>query len=359
MVGKTGGARLGPGGNGPAPRVIHMSNRRYTRRLAALMTIAALGCGADTALAEPLAPAEATSATKAQPISKKQRAKIRRELQRQLRRNPGAVLRPGFVKKAALVDYQMPLTVRLGPPVGIPATPDDEIEITWDDSIDPWPLAGTTPAPVQTVPLTSGIFTMEADFGGDATGSGELGAVETLQGFTADIRSEPFDIASDPNCLDGLGNPDPARVQALRDASIVSPQPPRVKFTSGGARYGLLNMFSEKIRGSLMLTTSFVANVSDSACVTPAETDVAPTLSPAFPLRYSGEFHLSPAITSDGKMRLGKIVVDDAVLAQIPSLAKFSSCTTVTPCNEVQFTAHVKVKHIVADVLLGDIRSSS
>jgi hypothetical protein len=31
----------------------------------------------------------------------------------------------------------------------------------------------------------------------------------------------------------------------------------------------------------------------------------------------------------------------------------------VTPCNEAQFTAHVKVKHLVADVLLGDIRSSS
>jgi hypothetical protein len=336
-----------------------MANRRYTRRLAALMAIAALGCGAEAAWAEPLAPAEATRATKAKPISTKQRAKIRRELQRQVRRNPAAVLEPGFVKKAALVDYQMPLTVRLSSPVGIPATPDDQIEVTWDDSIDPWPLAGTTPAPVQTVTLTSGIFTMEADFGGDASGAGEVGAVETSQGLTADIRSQPFDIASDPNCLDAFGNPSPARVQALRDPSIVSPQPPRVKFTSGGARYGLLNMFSEKIRGSVMLKTSFITNASNSACATPAEAGVAPAAPLGFPLRYNGEFHLSPAITSDGKMRLGKIVVDDATLPQALSLAKFSACTTVTPCNAAQFTAHVKVKHLTADVLLGDIRSSS
>jgi hypothetical protein len=335
-----------------------MSNRCYTRRLASLLAIAALTAGADTAYADPPAPIPtATAAAKAKPLTKRQRAKIRRDLQRQMRRNPSVVLRRDFGKKASLIDFQLPLTVRLGAPVGLSATPDDQIEITWDDSIDPWPLADTTPAPPQTVTLTSGLFTMQADFGGDASGSGEAGSMETLQGGGADFSAEPFAIASDPLCLDGSGNPAPARVTALRDPAITSPQPPLLKFTTGGVRAGLLNMFSQTIRGSLILSTSFVSSVSDSSCSPALEAGVAPTTAPAFPLRYNGEFHLSPAITSDGKMRLGKMVIDDAQLPQVASLATFNACTSVSPCNEQHFRAHVKVKHLTADVLLGDIRS--
>ena len=61
--------------------------------------------------------------------------------------------------------------------------PDDQLEIDWDDSAIPWPLAsGGMVSQVQTVFL-KGSFTLEGIFsGGDSTGYGAPGDTETVVG---------------------------------------------------------------------------------------------------------------------------------------------------------------------------------
>ena len=76
------------------------------RHIKVLALVAALGLVA--ALQAPTAGA-ASSAK----VSKKQAAKIRKALRKQVRKNPNAVMRRSFLKKASLVSFKLPVTVRL------------------------------------------------------------------------------------------------------------------------------------------------------------------------------------------------------------------------------------------------------
>lgn len=312
-------------------------------RLAAVIAVAAVATGAWT-------PADDAHAS-APKLTKERRTKIRGDLHRQLERDPTVVFRKGFLRKAALIDFKLPLTVRLGQPPLQPQLLDDQLEITWDNTGDPYP-AGFTPAGIQTVTITKGEFTMEADFGGDASGYGELGAVETLQGLRTEMHTEPFAVAApDPTC-DPLGNPADA-LTADRSAGEAD-----VTFTSGGLRYGVLNMFAQKIRGSIAVSTRLVSRLANGCDPAPGTLTEPASAGPAMPLRYDGKFYVSPAITGDGKMRLGKIIVDDP--SSPGAAAGFKACvTTSSPCTEDQFPARIKIRRMTADVLLGDIRSSS
>jgi len=75
------------------------------------------------------------------------------------------------------------------------------------------------------------------------------------------------------------------------------------------------------------------------------------------PVSMSGKFYVSPALTADGQMRFGKIVVDDSVTPQRSTFAYVRSCTNILACDPMQFPARLKIKKLTADVLLGDIRS--
>ena len=122
------------------------------------------------------------------------------------------VLRPGFLKRAAFVDFELPITVRLNPAVnstGSPAVSDDVLRIAWSDQTAPWPdldgagPLGFAPAAAATTTL-SGRFTMQWKFGADASGYGALGALETSQGHAIAIGGTPFDVAAfDPACPSG------------------------------------------------------------------------------------------------------------------------------------------------------------
>jgi hypothetical protein len=313
----------------------------YSRRLAALITAAALLAGAS-----PPAAAVASSRAHAPKLTKKQRAKLRGQLQTEFKRNPSVVFKQKFVRKADLVDFKLPLTVRLSKPDGVGGflPSDDQLEITWDDSTTPWPLAGGTMPATETTML-DGEFTMEASFGSDASGYGELGALETFEGNNIAMTANPFTISEfDPPCGSG--------------PQLAADPAQKIQVTSAGGRYGLMNIFSGDFRGSLSLRMTFASQATDTCGGTTALTPVVDnTPAPPMPVRLQGKFLISPAITSDGKMRFGKIVVDDAVTPQTSTFAFVRACTGIVTCDPQQFPARLKVKTFTADVLLGDIRS--
>jgi hypothetical protein len=200
------------------------------------------------------------------------------------------------------------------------------------------------PAP-QTTNL-SGTFTLEGSFSDDASGYGELGALETTNGAGVTMKADPFTISEfNPLCASGpLVAADPAQ---------------KITITSAGVRYGLMNLFSRDFRGSLSLRMTFASQLQDGCGgafgVSPA---VDNSTAPPMPVRFNGGFSVSPALTADGQMRFGKIVIDDSVTPQDSTFAYVRACTGTATCDPQQFPARLKIKKLTADVLLGDIRSN-
>jgi hypothetical protein len=279
----------------------------------------------------------------------KERARIRRALTRELRRNPAAILKKGFLRRAALVDYRVPFTVRLGRSDGTGGfeASNDQLEITWDDAANSWPTltpAGQ-PAGVQLSNL-AGQFTMEALWDGDSTGLGEPGAIETVVGNGIAMTATPFAISDfDPFCG--------TSPQISTDPGSTIP------IQSSGFRYGVLNPFANAIRGTLSLRmTNFASQIYPSCGGVPAVSPpVVNTAAPPMPLRFSGEFETSPALTADGHVRFGKITIDDSVTPQVSTFAYVRACTDPVTCNAQMFPARLKLKKLTAEVLLGDASS--
>jgi hypothetical protein len=290
------------------------------------------------------ASADTASAAKAKRPTAVQRAKIRRTLAREVRRNPGVVLKRSFMKQAAFVDFKLPLTVRLGRSDGVGGyeASDDALEIDWDDAVVPWPLAGGVPAATQTTYL-SGRFTMEASMGDDASGYGELGSMETVTGANLAMTATPFAISEfDPACP--------------TDTQLKVPAATSVTVTSAGPRFGLMNLFSQTVRGIFDLRMTFPAELTDTCGGTTATTAVVNnTTAPPMPIRFSGTFRMSPAVTADGKIRFGRITVDDTLTPQLSTFSYVRSCVNVLTCDAQQFPARLKLKRMTAEVLLGDV----
>jgi hypothetical protein len=314
-------------------------------RLSICAIVAAAACAAvPGAAAMPRGdPATAHAVTQRHQASRHQRALMRRKLARRLRANPGLAMRRSFLREASLLDFRLPLTVRLSRSNGQGGyeTSDDQLEIKWDDSTVPWPLAGGAPAAPQTTSI-AGRFTMEASFGGDASGYGELGAMETVQGAAINMTASAFTISDfQPACLSG------PQLQTTAQPIAVS---------SAGFRHGLLNLFSQTIRGTLAVRMTFPAIGVPSCGGTPFTTvPVDNTTAPAMPIWFSGTFRMSPSITADGKIRFGRITVDDSETPQLDNFAYVRSCTGAVTCDAMQFPARLKVKKLTAEVLLGDI----
>jgi hypothetical protein len=290
------------------------------------------------------ATADTASAAKAKRLTATQRAKIRRSLARQVHRNPGVVLKRSFMKRAALVEFKLPTTVRLGRSDGAGGweASDDVIEVTWDDSVVPWPLAGgMPPAPQNT--FLSGQFTLEASMSDDSSGYGELGAMETIQGGKVAMTASPFTISEfQPVC----GTDSQVEVPAGTDVTV----------TSAGTRFGLMNLFSGAFRGSLYLRMSFPSQITDTCGGTAGTSAVVDnSLAPPMPVRFNGNFQMSPAVTADGQVRVGRITIDDTLVPQTSNFSYVRACTNVLTCDAQQFPARLKVKRLTAEVLLGDV----
>ena len=276
-------------------------------------------------------------------LDKRAKARIRKQLQRELRRKPGSVFQRNFLKRASLVDFKLPLTIRLNrvaDATGVPEASDDQIEITWDDSVVPWPLAGGMVGSTQISNL-DGQFTVESSFS-DSEGYGELGAMETILGGNIQMTATPFAIS------DFMGGcPSNPQLEVAPNTLV--------NVTSTGAKYGLMNLFSGDFRGSLGLRMTFSGQSWSGCGGTPTPTDtVDNSTAVQMPLRFQGNVRVSPAITADGKTRLGVLTVDDSVTPQTSTFAYVRACTGSSPCAPMQFPARLKVKKLRAEVLLGD-----
>jgi hypothetical protein len=279
----------------------------------------------------------------------KSKERVRKELARQLSKNPKVAVTRSFMHKAQLVDFKLPLTVRLARSNGAGGyeASDDQLQIAWDDSAVPWPLAGGVPAGPQTTFL-SGKYTMEADFGGDASGTGELGAFETVQGNAIAMNAQPFTISDfDSTCLTPPG-------PQLSVLPAVDPTK-SVEIVGAGARYGLMNIFSGRIRGTLAMRMKLRSTGLDcpGAGFTGPLYDVP--ADPPIPVRYDGTFRMSPAITPDGKVRFGRMTIDDTVTAQTSTFGYVGAHTTTDTSAPMRFPARIKLLKMTAEVLLGDI----
>jgi hypothetical protein len=121
-----------------------------------------------------------------------------------------------------------------------------------------------------------------------------------------------------------------------------------------------MNLFTDEFRGSLSLRMTFASQAQDGCGGAISLTPTIDNLSASpMPVRLDGKFYVSPALTADGKMRFGKIVIDDSVTPQTSTFAYVRACTGTTTCDPLQFPARLRMKKLTADVLLGDIRSSS
>jgi hypothetical protein len=326
----------------PLPERAVLAHKRYLRAAAAALLCVAFAVGS----ALPASAAQRSAPGKHQPkLTKKQRAKLRQSLKRQLHRNPAIVLNHTFIRKAAIAELHMPMSVRLSKSDGVGGyePSNDQLEITWDDSVFAWPLAGGMIAAPQTVFLKGG-FTLEAIFnGGDTSGYPELGTTETILGGGIEMSSDPFTISefSTP-CVDG-------------PQLTTAPATP-VTITSAGPRFGMMNLFSQEIQGTLSLRMNFASSLAASCGAAPAATPVVDdTAATPMPMRFAGKFAISPAITPDGKLRFGKVTVDDSVLPQLSTFAYVRSCTGTGTCDAQEFPARLKVKKLTAEVLLGDV----
>jgi hypothetical protein len=294
-----------------------------------------------------LAPAASSAAPpKQQKLSAAQKAQIRKQLAREVRKNPAVVMKRSFIRKAAASEFRLPFSVRLRRSDGNGGfePSDDQLEIAWDDAATTWPLGAGALPPAQDV-LLSGGFTLEAAFGGgDATGYGELGATETIVGRGVSMTSGPFAISDFASpCLSG-------------PQLVADPATP-VAITSAGSRFGVMNLFSREIRGTLSLRMTFKAQRALNCGDPPFLTDPVDNTSAApMPVRFDGKVTVSPAITPDGKLRFGKITIDDAVTPQLSTFAYVRSCTQAPPnCDPQQFPARLKFKKVTAELLLGDV----
>jgi hypothetical protein len=281
-------------------------------------------------------------------LSQKKLRSERRRLARDLRRHPSSILRPGFLHKAQVLGLNLPLTVRLNRavdqgPAFLPT--DDQVEITWNDDTAMWPggFSMLSPAAAIDVGLTGG-FRADADFGADTSGYGQAGIVETILGQQASLDGAsglPADVSDlDPAC--GSAS---LRIDALT-------------LGAGEATRGTLDLLNGKARGTLHLTAAVASSVQTTCGGGWEPTDpYTSTGGPFIPLKFDGAFRMSPALTADGRMRLGTISVSDARSPQASNFALIAMCTVPAGggCTPQSFPARLTIKTLTAEVLLGQV----
>jgi hypothetical protein len=249
------------------------------------------------------------------------------------------------LKRAAVDGSVLPLTIRLRRSYeGGPG--DDVVALSWDTAATPWPLAGTAPSPVQALTHLDGAATYQWDFAADTTGYTTAGTVETNLGGGVSMTGTGFPI----------GVPEGAGCTTLASLDATG-----MSLTSAGARFGTLNPFSGDVSGTLNLRTAIrtraVACGGDPAT---APTAVAATTAgdPPLPVAFSGRFTVSPALTADGRVRVGLLrIVDATDTPQRSTYGLIQACTdplAADQCGRRAFPVRTKMVSMTAEVLMGD-----
>jgi hypothetical protein len=298
-----------------------------------------------------------SSAAKPHKLTKHQKAVARRQLRRALKRNPQAVLRQGFLKKAQAVDFNLPLTLRLRRS-GLPGPIDDQLGVEWNSETFPWPngFAELPPGPNDeppggVIPL-DGTSSLEAEFGNDVSGYAGPGVVETLTGGRVAFDSGLIGPAIPVS--DYAQTPDD-NVPLCNAPTI---QLSNVNFQTGRATQSLLHLFGGTARVTVRVRAGTTTQVVSPTCsggfgATPDTHGAVPS-DPIIPISFDATFKISPSVTADGKLRLGVLTVP-AGSAQPTTFARITMCVDeASPCATRAFPARLKVLQLNAEVLVGD-----
>jgi hypothetical protein len=303
-------------------------------------------------------------------LTKREKVTARHRLQRLIQRNPRAVLKKGFLKKAATVDLSLPLTLRLQRSGQGPF--DDPLAVTWDSSTWGWPAGFTQlqtvnpgdPAPGGSVPL-DGLTSVEADFGNDVAGYDGPGVVETTNGRQLAFTSQnmaPIPVTGLPTCTS-------ASTGDATDPTIPAARLTRMDLVTGEGTHGVLSLFGGTARVSLHVrlattTQSLAPDCSGSFGVPDGglpdgeynQGATPPLGDPIVPISFDATFRISPAIDSDGKLRLGVLTLPSGEV-QPSTFGRISTCLEQGlpgGCTVVRFPARLAVAQLNAEILLGD-----
>jgi hypothetical protein len=314
-----------------------------------------------------LSPAGASAASHHQgpgPQSKAQkrahaRALARKRLARELRHNPKALLKPSFIRKAQIAEFDLPVTVRLNKSNDQTLT---ALSLQWSPAVfAPWPSAPAeqpvSPDPSTPDTVTSqltGTFTMVIHFNRDTSGYGGLGTLETTQGAAVAMSGSAFPISD-------FATPC-APPQTALQVYQPSPDVPPVAFVSGGATSGILNLFNGRVAGELHLIAKLASTRVTACGATPFNTQVDSGGAVPLVVTYDGDLHVSPSITPDGHMRFGVITI---TAAQQSSFGYVHSCTvdpsTVTApadqCVDAAYPLRLSFQKLTGEIVLGAIGS--
>jgi hypothetical protein len=331
--------------------------------------------------------ADASDAAAPKPTSKKGHMRalaLKREralLIRTLKSDPRAIRKASFMRRATAAALDLPLTVRLNPAIdsdpGAPgiqaatAPSDDTLEV--DPGAGPAPVAppfGQYGSTVQTVSL-DGQFYLSALFSKDTVALGP--SVLQLGVGNVSMTGTPFSLLDfEPSCS-------PSADPLLRTGPLtIGVAPP---FAPGDRRGGALGWFTGQIalkvytqfqfnsqrRGSFDSLGSFADDCLGEYHWT---RKIASFSNPVVPLQLDGHFDISPALTTDGRVRLFTLNFDDAQTPQAVLPAVFHTCTDATTtlasapaptasCDgsseDKPLSATVKVKKLTAEVLIGSV----
>jgi hypothetical protein len=249
------------------------------------------------------------------------------------------------LKRAAADGDVLPFTLRLRRPYE--AGPgDDVVALSWDPSASPWPLAGTGPSSADASTRLDGSLTYQWDYAADTTGYSTAGTVETNVGGGIALTGSGFPIAAPEGST--------CTTLASLDATGIS-------LTSAGARFGTVNPFSGEVSGTLSLRTTIRTRAipcgGDPAT---APTAIARTTGadPPLPVAFSGRFTVSPAVTGDGRIRIGLLRVDATETPQRSTFGLVHACVdplAADGCDRRAFPVRTKLVSLTAEVLAGDV----
>jgi hypothetical protein len=294
------------------------------------------------AVARPAPPDARAVAAKRQPptAAQRQRAKLRA----QALKKPTLTLDSSFIRRAQTAGSVVPFTIRLKRPYeGGPG--DDVLQLAFDTSSTPWPMTTTTPPAAPSTSNLTGSLTYEWDYSADTSGYSAQGTTETLIGGGVSMTGTGFPLAYAPNTAAC-----PAPV--LRVTGVT--------FSAAGVRFGTINPFTGDVNGTISLRTAIRTKATPCTGLPPVpDNALASTAAPdpPLPVAFNGKFSVSPALSSDGRIRLGLLTIDDAKIPQRTTFGLIHACSDPTApdgCARKAFPVRTKLVTMTAEVLAGD-----
>lgn len=255
---------------------------------------------------------------------------------------------PAFIRKAQAGGAIVPFFLRLRSPSDT-APSDDRIELTWDDAVEAWPVAGSVPEPTVSTPV-DGSLTYELDFGAETSGYGALGTVETRVGARTSLTGGGFPIAAFPDNDPGQPCAGPRLV-----ATGISLQ-------AAEMRFGTVNLLQGTASGTISVHAAVRTQrrTCDGQLDGPSMPTPVSESDPPIPLPFDGTFKISPAITADGRIRLGVLRVSAATTRS--AFARLYACTDPTAadeCGRAGLPMRVRWSSLRAEVVLGQTTISA